>query len=192
MRLKLNNVPEEIIIKYKLHEIATEDQYFYCKIQKGMFGLPQVGIIAQDLLQAHLAKVGYQQSKIIHSLQTHETRKICFTLVIDDFAIKYTSMEDPQHLIDALKQDYTFTFNWDATKYIELTLEWYYKNQKVYAHMRGYIQKALLQFKHQTPKTKQTSPHQRVKPQYGAKAHMQPTRTPSPPSPARRQNMCKK
>ncbi len=50
MRLKLNGIPEEIIIEYKLHEIATEDGYVYCKIQKVMYDLPQAGIIAQDLL----------------------------------------------------------------------------------------------------------------------------------------------
>jgi hypothetical protein len=37
-------------------------------------------------------------------------------------------MKDAQHLIDALKQDYTITIDWDATKYIGLTLEWDYKN----------------------------------------------------------------
>jgi hypothetical protein len=58
---------------------------------------------------------------------------------VDDFAIKHTSMEDAQHLIDTLKQDYTITIDWDATKYIRLALEWDYKNQKVYAHMPGYI-----------------------------------------------------
>ncbi len=78
----------------------------------------------QDLLQERLAKVGYHQSKIIPSLWTHTTRKTCFTLVVDNFAIKYASMEDAQHLIDALKQDYTITIDWDATKYIGLTLEW--------------------------------------------------------------------
>ncbi len=148
MWLKLNDIPEEIIIEYKLHEIVTEDGYVYCNIQKGMYGLVQAGIIAQDLLQARLAKVGYYQSKIIPGLWTHETRKTCFTLVVDDFAIKYTSIEDSQHLIDALKQDYTITIDWDATKYIGLTLEWDYKNKKVYAHMPGYIQQALLRFKH--------------------------------------------
>jgi hypothetical protein len=105
MWLKLNNIPEQIIIEYKLHKIATEDGYVYWEIQKGMYGLPQVGIIVQDLLQARLAKVGYHQSKIIPGLRTHKTRNTCFTLVVDDFAIKYTSMEDAQHLIDALKQD---------------------------------------------------------------------------------------
>ena len=46
MRSKLNNTPEEIIIKYKLHEIVTEDGYVYWEIQKEMYGLPQVGTIA--------------------------------------------------------------------------------------------------------------------------------------------------
>jgi hypothetical protein len=123
MRSKLNNTPEEIIIKYKLHEIVTEDGYVYYKIQKGMYGLPQAGIIVQYLLQACLAKVGYHQSKIIPDLWTHKTRKTCFMLVVDNFAIKYTSMEGAQHLVDALKQDYTITIDWDATKYIGLTLK---------------------------------------------------------------------
>ncbi len=87
-----------------------------------MYGLPQVGIIAQDLLQACLAKVGYHQSKNIPGLWTHETRKTCFTLVVDDFAIKYTSMEDAQHLIDALKHDNTITIDWVATNTLDLLL----------------------------------------------------------------------
>ncbi len=79
-------------------------------------------------------------------------------------------MEDAQHLIDALKQEYTITIDCEATKYTGLTLKWDYKNQKVYAHMPGYIQKALLWFKHKTPKAKQNSPHPHVKSQYGAES----------------------
>ncbi len=71
MRLKLNDIPEEIIIEYIFCEIATEDGYVYCEIQKGMYGLPQAEIIAQDLLQECLGKVGYHQSKIIPGLWTH-------------------------------------------------------------------------------------------------------------------------
>ena len=36
MHLKLSNIPKEILIKYKLHEIATLDGYVYCEIRKGM------------------------------------------------------------------------------------------------------------------------------------------------------------
>jgi hypothetical protein len=87
-----------------------------------MYGLPQSGIIAQGLPQERLAKVGYHQSKILLGLRTHKTRKICFTLVVDDFAFKYTKLEDAQHLIDALKKDYTITIDWVATYYIGLPL----------------------------------------------------------------------
>ncbi len=169
MCLKLSDIPEEILIEYKLHEIATLDGYVYCKIRKGMYGLPQAGIIAQELLQERLAKMGYHQSKIVPGLWTHKMRNTCFTLVVDNFPIKYTNMEDAKHLIDALQKDCTITGDWDATKYIGLTIEWDYKNKKVYAQMPGYLSKALLRFKHDVPKTKQNSPPPHVAPQYGVK-----------------------
>ena len=56
MRLK---IPEEVIDYYNLRNIVTEVGYVYCEIRKGMYGLPQAGIIAQMLLQERLAKVGY-------------------------------------------------------------------------------------------------------------------------------------
>ncbi len=103
-----------------------------------------MGITAQELLQECLTNVGYHQSKIVLGLWTHEMRNTCFTLVVDDFTIKYTKMEDAKHLINALQKDYTITIDWNTTKYIGLTIEWAYKNQKVYAHMPGYLSKALL------------------------------------------------
>jgi hypothetical protein len=68
MCLKLTNIPDEVIHRYKLKDIATEDGYVYCKIRKGMYGIPQSGIIAQLLLEELLAKVRYTQSKIIPGL----------------------------------------------------------------------------------------------------------------------------
>jgi hypothetical protein len=50
MRLKLTNIPADIIEHYNLHKIATPKGYVYCEVQKGMYRLPQVGIIAQELL----------------------------------------------------------------------------------------------------------------------------------------------
>jgi hypothetical protein len=88
MRLKISNIPKEIIQEYKLHKLVMEDGYIYCEIRKGIYGLPQAGIIAQELLQEQLAKVGYHQSKIIPGLWTHVTKKTYFTLVVDNFAIK--------------------------------------------------------------------------------------------------------
>ena len=131
MQIRITDMPEEVIEHYKLREIVTEDGYVYCEIQKGMYGLPQAGIIAQELHQERLAKVGYHQRKIIPGLWTHKMRNICFTLVVDNFTIKYTKKEDVQHLIDALEKDYTISTDWDATKYIGLTIDWDYEKRKV-------------------------------------------------------------
>ena len=65
MRLKLSDIPEDIIVEYNLCEIATPDEYVYIDVRKGMYGLPQAGIIAQKLLEERLAEVGYHQSKIV-------------------------------------------------------------------------------------------------------------------------------
>ena len=49
MRLKLTDIPNEVIDHYNLRELATSDGYIYCEVTKGMYGLPQAGIIAQEL-----------------------------------------------------------------------------------------------------------------------------------------------
>ncbi len=73
MHLKIMDIPEEIIKHYKLRDIVTPDKYMYCEINKGMYGLPQSGKIAQQLLKERLGKVGYTQSKIIPGLWKHQT-----------------------------------------------------------------------------------------------------------------------
>jgi hypothetical protein len=88
MRLKLLDVLEDVIEQYKLVNIATPDGYVYCKIQKGMYGLPQAGIIAQELLAKWLKEHGYSQSKTTPGLWTHEWQSITFSLVVDNFGVK--------------------------------------------------------------------------------------------------------
>jgi hypothetical protein len=50
MRLKLADMPEDIIEHYCLLDIMMPYGYVYCEIRQGMYGLPQAGIIAQELL----------------------------------------------------------------------------------------------------------------------------------------------
>jgi hypothetical protein len=50
-----------------------------------MYGLPQAGILTNELLQRNLAKDGYQPTKHTHGLWKHDTRPISFSLVVDDF-----------------------------------------------------------------------------------------------------------
>jgi hypothetical protein len=50
MRLKITNIPEEITTEYGL-QVLVIDGYVYFEVKKGMCGLLQSGIIAQELLE---------------------------------------------------------------------------------------------------------------------------------------------
>jgi hypothetical protein len=56
--INLASLPQETIEKYDMNELAQEGKV-YIEIQKGMQGLPQAGILANELLQRNLAKDGY-------------------------------------------------------------------------------------------------------------------------------------
>jgi hypothetical protein len=58
-----------------------------------MYGLPQAGILANELLQRNLAKDGYRLTQHTHGLWTHDTRPISFSLVVDDFGVTYVGRE---------------------------------------------------------------------------------------------------
>jgi hypothetical protein len=76
MQLRIADIPEDIIEHYNLRDKATPDGYIYCEIQKGMYGLPQAGIIAQQLFEECLQKHGYRQSKMTPGLWKHNTHPI--------------------------------------------------------------------------------------------------------------------
>ena len=106
MRLRIADMPNNVIAHYNLRDKATHDGYVYCEIQKGMYGLPQAGIIAQLLLEERIAKHGYHQSNMTPGLWTHDTRPISFSLVVDDFGVKYIREEHSQHLLDTVQKCY--------------------------------------------------------------------------------------
>ena len=68
-----------------------------------MYGLPQSGIIAQELLEEKLGKEGYKQSEFNPGLWSHEWRPIQFSLVVDNFGVKYIGKEHAEHLVGVIK-----------------------------------------------------------------------------------------
>ena len=58
MRMKLSELPPELVILYNLNTIADDNGTMYIKVQKGMYGLPQAGILEQQLLKQRLNKQG--------------------------------------------------------------------------------------------------------------------------------------
>ncbi len=168
VRLKLTDIPEEIIVQYNLRAMATPDGYVYIEISKGMYGLPQAGLLAQQLLEERLNQQGYMQDKMVPGLWKHTSRPISFTLCVDDFGVKYVGREHAEHLIEVLQKHYKLTIDWTGSKYIGLDLAWDYDKREVHLSMPGYVAKALKRFDHPTPTKRQDQPHPHIPPKYGA------------------------
>jgi hypothetical protein len=102
--IELSNIPEEIIKEYKLRDKATSNGSIYIMVTKGMYGLPQAGLIANKLVESRLNKHGYRQNKLVPCLWRHDTHPIQFTLVIDDFGVKYVGKKHALHLKHILEE----------------------------------------------------------------------------------------
>jgi hypothetical protein len=168
IRINLRDIPDEIIKEYKLKDIATANGSIYIRADKGMYGLPQSGLLANELLEKRLNKRGYHQSKLVPGLWSHKWRPVQFTLVVDDFGVKYVGKEHAKHLKDTLEENYKVTTEWDGKRYIGITLDWDYKRRQVHLSMPGYVKKALKQFQHELRKQQQ-QPFPTVPIKYGAK-----------------------
>jgi hypothetical protein len=51
IQMKLSNIPNEVIKEYKLREKATKNGSIYIKARRGMYRLPQSGLLANKLLE---------------------------------------------------------------------------------------------------------------------------------------------
>ena len=70
MRLPVNIIPDEIMTKYNLAEIAVNG-YVYILVVKGVYGLPQAGKIANELLVKRMRTAGYHPCKFTLGLWRH-------------------------------------------------------------------------------------------------------------------------
>eukprot|EP00804_Cyclotella_cryptica_P020437 CCRYP_014425-RA/>CCRYP_014425-RA protein AED:0.04 eAED:0.02 QI:0/0/0/1/1/1/2/0/1218 len=179
MRLKLADIPASIIDLYNLQDLA-QDGYVFVRIQKGMYGLPQAGIIAQQLLEQRLQANGYHQSKLNHGFWTHDWRPICFALCVDDFGVKYVGKVHADHLINTLKGHYDISTDWEGRRYLGLTLQWDYHSRTVRLSMPGYCEKAGQRFHHSQPTKPQHQPYPSAPRTYGSKQQLCATADTSP------------
>jgi hypothetical protein len=168
MQMLLSRFPEEIVDKYNLKALAVEG-WVYIEIRKGMYVLKQAGLLANHLLQTRLAPFGYYPARHTPGLWLHRTRPIAFSLIVDNFAVKYVGNQHADHLRNALLQSYELTIDWEAKVYSGMSLKWDYKNRTCNISMPGYVSNVLSKFQHDAPKHPQHTPSKYVTPVYGAK-----------------------
>ncbi len=73
---------------------------------------------------------------------------MAFTLIVDNFGIKYVGKEHTDHLIQCIKETYKLTKDWTGDLYCGIKLAWDYNARMLDILMPGYIKKMLQKYKH--------------------------------------------
>ena len=167
-RVNTRDIPVEFYDEYNLQHFE-HDGWVYFEITKGVYGLPQAGILANRLLEERLTLKGYYQCPQTPGLWRHKWRPIMFSLVVDDFGVEYVGKRHADHLRDALKEHYDITENWDGDLYVGINLDWNYAERSCRLTMRDYILNLLRRLGHPAPRKPQHSPHAHAPIQYGQK-----------------------
>ena len=169
MKIPLSLFPQWTKTQYNLDTHALNN-FVYIEMRRAVWGLPQAGILANKLLKKRLAPHGYYKCANTPGLWRHTTSALTFTLVVDDFGIKYTNKRQVQHLIQCLKEHYGLTEDWTGNLYCGITLDWDYERRTLDISMPGYIKKLLQKYKHAVSKHPQHCPFAPPPKQYGSAA----------------------
>ena len=132
-----------------------------------MYGLPQAGKLAYNQLVRQLEPHGYAPCRHTQGLWRHKWRPILFSLVVDDFGVKYVGRSHAKHLVTILHKYHNLKTDWAGTLYCGIKLKWDYTRCCVDLSMPGYIKSSLLKYQHPQPRKPQHAPHKWDKPQYG-------------------------
>ena len=97
VRIPARLLPSATIQRHNLAPFVTNGSALF-QVSKGMYGLPQAGLLAHQRLIKHLAAHGYIQTQTA-CLFAHTSNGTVFTLVVDDFGVKYTTRAGADHLL---------------------------------------------------------------------------------------------
>jgi len=147
MRIHRRMIPKATMDEFEISDPTFwRNDYIVVEISKGIYGLPEAGKLAQERLYKHLSNHGYVPAANTPGLLSHKTRDTYFTLVVDDFGVYYTNVEDVEYLIETLQKLYEITIDWTGTKYLGLTINHDIEKAVLCISMPEYIAKAMIRF----------------------------------------------
>ena len=120
IRIQRKLIPPATLAAHKLERFMSNNSILF-EVNKGMYGLPQAGYLAQQELIEHLREHQYHQTDTL-CLFRHSSNGTTFALIVDDFGVKYKDKEAAEHLINALQEIYTIKIDWTGAKYIGLSV----------------------------------------------------------------------
>ena len=105
--------PQHIIDQYNLQS-KVRNVHVHQIIRSAIYVLPQAGALVNVQLRKFLAPEGYCELAHTPLLWWHVTRPIQFTLVVDDFGVKYLGQEHTNHLLNTIKNHYEVSDDQDG------------------------------------------------------------------------------
>jgi hypothetical protein len=122
VRIKILDIPHEFIDEYKLTGL-DHDGWIYFKICQGCYGLPQAGILANNLLQSRLKAEGFYEAASTPGLWRHKWRSIPTCLIVGNFGVEYVGLEHFTYLLDILKKFHGVQYNMAGNKFAGMDIK---------------------------------------------------------------------
>jgi hypothetical protein len=125
VRIPIKDVPEETIEREGLRRFINGD-FILFQVDGSMYGHPVSGRIANRDLVAHLKEHSYNQDPNVPCLFEHATNKTVFTLIVDDFGVKYTGIENFNELVRILNMRWPVKTDITGKKFLGMRIDWHY------------------------------------------------------------------
>lgn len=146
MRIHISQIPQESRDKYVTPDLIQDD-HVLAEISKGIYGLKQAGLLAQQRLVQHLSKHDFFPiSAISPCIFKHKTRNIVFSLVVDDFGVKFKAKEDVEELLRVLRLLYVVKEDWTGSAYVGFKIQHDHNKGTLSISMPNYIKDAAERF----------------------------------------------
>jgi hypothetical protein len=142
IRIPRKFIPPTVIAFYSL-EPYFHNGALYCIVLKTHYGLPQAGALSQQRLFDHLEAHGYHQLFHAPCLFRNNDETLRFALVVDDFAVVWSSKAVMTHFLNVLRKLYTVKVDYDGLKYLGMNITINRTARHVTLTMTGYIAKLL-------------------------------------------------
>ena len=167
INIPIKNIPLSLLEEHNLIQFIS-DEHILCRVDGTMYGHPVAGRLANADLVKHLAVHGYVQDANVPCMFAHVTAPISFSLVVDDFGIKYVHDSDLATLCSALREKYQIRVELTGSKYIGVRLDWDYTSNTLVTSMPNYVSAGIARFCRDGPPKPAKTPGIYVPPTFGA------------------------
>jgi hypothetical protein len=103
MKIPLTLFPEWIVEQYNLTRHALNG-FVHLEMRRAVWWIATSRIYSKQMPKTKACAVWVQKSTNTPGLWHHDTRSVLFTLVLDNFGVKYVNADNVQHLIVSIKR----------------------------------------------------------------------------------------